>query len=45
VIVVQAVQFGLHCSATEVTTSWLKQPFCFYSVGFYSELGMLWPKV
>ena len=28
---VQAVYFGLHCSAIEVTTLWFKQPFCFYS--------------
>ena len=28
---VQALYFGLHCSAIEVTTLWFKQPFCFYS--------------
>jgi len=28
---VQALYFGLHCSAIEVTTLWFKQLFCFYS--------------
>jgi len=31
-IAVQELHLGLHCSATEVTTLWLKQPFHFYSV-------------
>jgi len=42
VIVVQAVHFGLHCSTTEVITSWLKQPFRSYSV---RAKNMLWPEV
>ena len=28
---VQALYFGLHCSAIEVTTLLFKQLFCFYS--------------
>jgi len=30
-IVVQALYFGFHCSATEVTIFWFKPRFCFYS--------------
>jgi len=34
--VVQAVYFGLHCSATEVTTSWLKHHSVF-------TVDLAWP--
>ena len=45
-IVVQAVYFGLHCSAREVTTFWLKQPFCVYSaLGMTLALGMVHGKL
>lgn len=31
-VVVQALYFGFHCSAIEVTPLWFKQSFCSYSV-------------
>jgi len=33
--VVQALYFGLHCSATEVTTSWLKHHSVFTVHAYY----------